>query len=435
MVRKLELSHSALLLLVACLLLAPPNSLAQGPDTTSPATVPPPDLDPTEYLSFIWYEMTGEWLQFSLVSADQTASQQWQGPTRYWIVRDERGNLHVVYVGDYNALFLRNTELAEGVVLDDMWGSIGNSINAYWCLLTGLCGDAPPDWPNWVWMPEVEASYLLVPPYGQSPPAVDGGASPTQPPAPSDKPATGPVPGIPTEDPNVHIHFGSDVVNPVVAGQDPDSRGADIFVTVQVPPVIYNYELEQREQRCIRSDTPPPDWNGCDLDTDGDGSADHPDDPHWNEDTASSWVPQHLAVPDQVLLSDGRWTFRAILSEESRAWILGELRAHYPHAVVVHPDWDLSRTQYFELTDHYIDGDLQAIVRMQATYVPFIDPGVYELLAIFRTTGTAFQCPGVCRNVRVNLAGRTIQATRTQPRLLEARRDLKVWMHDARLVQ
>ena len=204
---------------------------------------------------------------------------------------------------------------------------------------------------------------------------------------------------------------------------------------MQVPPVVYTYELEQQEARCIQSDTPPPDWDGCDLDTDGDGSPDHPGDPHWNEGSRSVWVTRHLAMPDRLVLTQGTWQFRAILSDESRAWILGELRAHYPNAVVVHPEWDLTATEYFELTDNYINGDQQAIVRMQATYVRFVDPGVYDVVALFRTAGTEFRCPGTCRNVRVTLGGRTVATTRTEPRVLEAHRDLKVWMHDARLVQ
>ena len=79
--------------------------------------------------------------------------------------------------------------------------------------------------------------------------------------------------------------------------------------------------------------------------------------------------------------------------------------------------------------------DAVAVVRMQALYVPFVDPGVYDVVALFRTTGTQFQCPGTCRDVRVTLGGRTVATTRTEPRVLEAHRDLKVWMHDARLVQ
>jgi len=243
------------------------------------------------------------------------------------------------------------------------------------------------------------------------------------------------MPGAPTEEPTIHIHFGAEVLNPVVVAQDPEQRGADIYLTVQVPPVVYTYELEQREERCIHSDTPPPDWDGCDLDINGDGNSDHPGDPQWNEASESVWVTRDLAPPDRLVLTEGAWQFRAILSDESRAWILGELRAHYPYATVVHPEWDLIRTRYFELTDNYVDGEQQAVVRMQATYVPFVDPGVYDVVALFRTTGTQFVCPGTCRNVRITLDGRTVGTTRTSPRVLEAHRDLKVWMHDARLVQ
>jgi hypothetical protein len=428
-----HLRRTLLLLGMVSALLYPVMAVAQGAQPEGPGDVPPPDLSPGEYLSFIWYEMTGQWLDFTVIDVSETQSVQWEGPTRYWLARDGHGNLHVIYVGDYNAIFDEGTEQAEGIVLEDMWGSVGNSINAYWCLLTGLCGDEPPDWPNWIWMPEVEFSSIVIPHLSGGVPAPAGTALAPEPQEPP--PGPGPLPGTITDDPDVRIDFGDEVLNPVVVEQDQEARGADIFLIVRVPPVIYTYELEQQEERCIHSETPPPDWHGCDLDTDGDGSPDHPGDPYWNEDGESLWVTRDQPVADALLLTPGAWQFKAILSDQSRAWIMGELRSHYPYAVVVHPEWDLTQTEYFELVDAYIDGDRQAIVRMQATYVPFVDPGVYDVVAMFRTEGTEFVCPGTCRNVRVSIGGRTLTVTRTEPRLLEAHRDLKVWMHDARLVR
>jgi len=67
--------------------------------------VPPPDtMDPGEYLSFIWHEMTGEWLEFEVLAVGETTGPTGD-PTRYWVVQDSNGNLHMIYVGDYNACF------------------------------------------------------------------------------------------------------------------------------------------------------------------------------------------------------------------------------------------------------------------------------------------------------------------------------------------
>jgi len=234
----------------------------------------------------------------------------------------------------------------------------------------------------------------------------------------------------------MQIDFGTEVRNAVVVGQDAEERGADIYLTVRVPPVVYTYELEERQQKCIYSATPPADWDGCDLDENGDGNPDHPGDPNWDEAGSTTWVLHYDAVADPLVLTPtSAWEFRAELTAESRAWILGELRTHYPNAVIVQSEWDLTQTDYFELTANTIDAQQRAIVRMQATCVPFVDPGVYDVIARFRTRGTRFVCPGTCRNVRADVGGQIIWADRTPPRILEAHKDLKVWMHDARLVQ
>ena len=234
----------------------------------------------------------------------------------------------------------------------------------------------------------------------------------------------------------MEIDFGSQVRNAVVVGQDPEDRGADVYLTVRVPPVVYVYEFEERQQQCITSATPPADWDGCDLDENGDGNPDHPGDPNWDEAGSTVWVLRYDAVADPLVLTPmTAWEFEAVLTPASRAWILGELRTHYPNATIVQPEWDLTQTEYYELVANHIDGQERAVVQMQATYVQFVDPGVYDVIALFRTRGTRFECPGTCRNVRADVGGQIIWADRTPSRVLEAHKDLKVWMHDARLVQ
>ena len=245
-----------------------------------------------------------------------------------------------------------------------------------------------------------------------------------------------PSPGPPGGLPYMEIDFGVEVRNAVVVGQDPEERGADIYLIIVVPPVIYEYEVEDQAADCIYSDTPSADWDGCDYDMDGDGLPDHPGDPHWTEASRSNWVVQHQIVPDRVDLQAGLYRFEAHLTPESQAWILGELRTQYPNAVVVEPAWNLPETPRFRLTANRLDGDERHLVNMETTYVPFIDPGFYDVLARFVTVGTRFVPPsGNYRNVKAKVDGQVRAATRTPPRLLERHELLKIWLHDARLVE
>ena len=214
---------------------------------------------------------------------------------------------------------------------------------------------------------------------------------PPQPTAPVPPPT--PPPYNPPRGQAVVIHFGLDVENPVVVGQDPDRRGADIFLELRVPAVVYDYEVEYAPGR---------------------------------------WARGRQVATDFADLRSGRYRFQATLTARSRDWILGELRARYPNARIVRSNWDLARTDRFRVADNFVDGWQRHVVRMEALEVPFADPGVYRVWARFRTTGTRFTCPGRrCRNVRAN--GR--RGTSTPPQVLTGSRNLRVWMLDSFLIE
>ena len=213
-----------------------------------------------------------------------------------------------------------------------------------------------------------------------------------------------PQPTVPVPPPTPHpynpppahpvvIHFGVDVDHPVVVEQDPDRRGADIFLELRVPAVVYDYEVEY---------------------------------------APGQWAPARQVVTDYAVLQPGRYRFQANLTPQSRAWIRGELAARYPNARIVRPNWDLTRSDRFRITDNTVDTWGRHTVRMQAVEVPFVDPGVYRVVGRFVTTGTRFTPPAKpYRNVRANGA----PGTSTPPRVLMGTRNLRVWMLDSFLIE
>ena len=203
-----------------------------------------------------------------------------------------------------------------------------------------------------------------------------------------------PAPYNPPPAQPVVIHFGVEVDKPVVIEQDPDRRGRDAFLELRVPAVVYDYEVEY---------------------------------------APGMWAPQRQVKTDYAVLLPGRYRFTASLTSESRAWIQGELAARYPNARIVRPNWDLARTEHFQITDNYVDAWGRHTVRMQAVEVPFVDPGVYQVAGRFVTTGTRFTPPAgkKVRNVRAN----GVPGTSTRPRNFTGSRNLHVWMLDSFLIE
>ena len=213
-----------------------------------------------------------------------------------------------------------------------------------------------------------------------------------------------PTPTIPAEpilppyvpDPHVpvYIYFNLDLENPVVVEQDPDRRGADIYLQLTVPAVVYDYEWEY--------------YPGL-------------------------WAKGRQVVTDYATTTSGLYLFRADLSDASRAWIEGELAARYPYAAVAHGHWDLTLTDDFEITADYLDGWGRHRVDMQALEVPFVDPGNYDVCGWFITEGTRFTPPAGLNIRDVTVDGISCQAT--GPRVFSSTAPLRVWMLDSFLME
>lgn len=200
---------------------------------------------------------------------------------------------------------------------------------------------------------------------------------------------------------------------PVVVGQDPERRGADILVVICTRPAVF--EWTETVRWCQYSEQPVEGWDGCDYDMDGDGRPDHPGDPHWTE--GERHIPHREVVPDRLDFNTLRFT--ATLTGESQAWILGELARKYPGATVRKPEWDLiqDREAHFRLLQNYIDGQQRHVVVFQASRVPFLDPGEYTV------------------EVRARTQGVWLHGMSSPPRLLTARVTLKVWLLDSTLAR
>ena len=206
------------------------------------------------------------------------------------------------------------------------------------------------------------------------------GISTLPPPPPAKKPIS--------PRPEVNLGWGTAVTHPIVVGQDPDRRGADVFVTIRSYPVTYIwYELNP---------------------------------------TTGRWIEKRAAVTDYVDLNSIRLT--ATLTATSRAWIRNELAAKYPGARVRRPFWNLRAQPTYRVVRNRVLADGTNEVVLAVTRIPFEDPGVYTVRVSARTRGTSW--PGS--------SARDVQppaATRTPGQRIAANAPLRVYLLDATIVK
>jgi hypothetical protein len=169
---------------------------------------------------------------------------------------------------------------------------------------------------------------------------------------------------------------------PVVVGQDPDRKGVIYRLVVRIPPVIFR-RYEKEPDVCV----PVPDANG-DGKPDRSGSC-------WTQigDPPVRWPGDLKAggcrlveerYPDPVA-GDGR--LEMILSPSSRAWIEGELAARYPGARVRMPEIRMPIRGQGEIL-----ADKTFLLKAEVNPKP-VDPGIYRVEFLFRTSGTPVSQP------------------------------------------
>lgn len=219
----------------------------------------------------------------------------------------------------------------------------GNGFNLYTYMLLyppGACGESPIGC-----TPDQEALLAMMAAAEAEEP------EPILPPGQPNCPAPEVIPG--------KISFSAQKVDPnypLVVGQDPDKRGADVQFSASVAPTIYITYEPVMKFRC------PGGGSDCEDD----------------EMVFDGWdcVAQQQSFPECIARASGS----ASLSETSRDWILGELNIRYPGAYLHHPDFGFSGGGGCQWSNTEAN-------------VQFADPGYWDLSVSGRTSGTPVSPP------------------------------------------
>ena len=217
---------------------------------------------------------------------------------------------------------------------------------------------------------------------------------------------TCPAPNVTIPQPELSIRKTAPA-NPLVVGQDPLKRGADIQALVTIPPVIYTwYEPIYKEVDVCRDlrvgETADCRQNHSSLVKDG------------KSDSERVLVDcrQHVEyLPDPVMSVQAT----ATLNPSSRAWILNQLGGVYYQAYVHHESFNLV-PGLASWSGGCDSGTCTASALVNR--VPFADPGKFDLTLHAQTAGASF-------------GGRKI----TQPRSLSATGQAQVFVTLTTLIE
>ena len=208
--------------------------------------------------------------------------------------------------------------------------------------------------------------------------------------------------------------------HPLVVGQDPAKRGADIQATVSIPPVVFTwYEPVQDPPTCEPASAGG--GAGC---------------PGPGEQYRNTWEPamegnpayqvvagaihckKHVdLLPEKV--TDLQAT--ASLSSQSQSWILNDLAGKYYEAYIHHPLFNL--VPGLAGVKGGCDGNRTCSAQALAANVPFADPGTFDLQLVVHTGGTVFSFHGASIPItapRVLVAENTLQVFVTLVTLIPA---------------
>jgi hypothetical protein len=242
----------------------------------------------------------------------------------------------------------------------------------------------------WLYLHGVECATIP----GGCPPGWDDPGDPGDPPAPP-TPSACPLPSI-TYDPVSAAGEKVAPLYPVVVGQDPERRGADVELRVSIPPVILTWYEEDITHICRH--TEGGNGGGCPgpgrryervIGADGNATTWSPsmeNNPNWRVITQVECIPHVEVFPDFLDTA----SLQINLSPESRNWILTSLAQAYPGARLKRPDWQFAFPGPGELQGGEVVAWSQFIPNIQ-----FADPGLYGMRVSGRTTGTAISGPRV----------------------------------------
>ncbi len=220
-------------------------------------------------------------------------------------------------------------------------------------------------------------------------PEVEVEPTPTEPP-------TCPGPSVSQNSPSLSI-VPAEPPYPVVVGQDPEKRGADVNGNVSIPPVIFTWYEPIYEEVETCSAAGANQTSDCTRPNGQPGV------------TETGLVFKECKVhrenlPERINTVNAR----AELSGESRNWIVNDLGSKWYGAYVHQGSFNL--VQYGSLSNG-CDGGGTCSATLAALKVPFADPGLFNLSITVGTNGTYWN-------------GQQI----TPPRVLSGRGEIKVYV-------
>ncbi|MGZ6347757.1 MAG: hypothetical protein ACXWNC_09365 [Anaerolineales bacterium] len=200
--------------------------------------------------------------------------------------------------------------------------------------------------------------------------------------------------------------------HPLVVGQDPAKRGADIQASVNIPPVVLTWYEQVQDPPTCEAD-PSGNGDGCP----GPGSQYGNDWEPWMEgNPAYQFVDGEIhCVKHTEILPENITSLQASaqLNPESQAWIVNDLAGKYYEAYVHNPQFSL--VPGMAQPTGGCSGDQVCSAEALVTNIPFADPGTFDLRMYISTSGTSFTWKGVTIPI-------------TQPRVLFAQNTAQIYV-------
>jgi hypothetical protein len=226
--------------------------------------------------------------------------------------------------------------------------------------------------------------------------------------------ATPPAPAQLCPDTSVTVQQSSATIlktepkNPLVVGQDTEERrGADIQVSVTIPPVIFTWYEPIYEERDVCRDTGNGEIANCRK-----NSSSTVDDGVSGKERIFKECRQHVEhLPDAMATLQAT----ASLSGDSKAWIQSQLgQTHY--GAYIHQE-SFTLIPGLGTWSGACDGSGTCRAIGTALHVPFADPGTFELRLRGMTRGTSFMGMSITQPRTLSADG-TLQVYVTLPALV-----------------
>ena len=178
--------------------------------------------------------------------------------------------------------------------------------------------------------------------------------------------------------PTLTIVKGGEPAKPLVIGQDPEKRGADVSISVTIPPVIHTWyqRVEVKEEVCRAASTT--ETSNCTTSIGTRGVLD--------EEVVGYECIQHV---DQLEEKITNLTAQANLDNASRVWITTGLAGKWYEAKLKRPN--ISLIPGIGRYQTGCSGSCTATALIER--IPFADPGTYNLALEIQTAGTALTRP------------------------------------------